>query len=57
VVESVFVSARPSGSSCGVPLEQAPGITLGDSEVGAFAFAAAFVDFSVAVPSEVACTR
>ena len=31
--ESVPVRDRPSGSSCGLPAEQAPGITLGVSVV------------------------
>src|ERR1700684_1733763 len=37
--ESVLVEVRPSGSSCGAPLLQAPGITFGltvDDDVCAF---------------------
>ncbi len=33
--ESTPISASPSGSSCALPLEQAPGITWGVSDVGA----------------------
>src|ERR1700733_8544477 len=41
--ESVFVSDRPSGSSCTVPfLPQAPGMLLVGSEVGTAAGVAAF---------------
>ena len=36
LLESTPISDRPSGSSWALPLEQAPGITFGVSDVGAF---------------------